>query len=94
MTARPREAVVSKTIKAVYQDGVFRPEVPPDLPDGSAVQLAVLPFIPDTLPDGRGAHEILAAIAARSAKRGPRENTSENVDAFLYGVKGDRGDVR
>lgn len=83
-----------ETINAVYENGVFRPDVPPDLPDGSAVRLSVLPSIPDTLPDGRRAHEILAAIAARSAKRGARENTSENVDAFLYGVKGDRGDVR
>ena len=84
------------TFFAIYKDGVFRPEVPPDLPDGTAVQLTIVtPIIrlAQTPLMGQALLDRIQAIAAK-AKPGPPENTSENVDAILYGVKGDPGDVR
>lgn len=89
---------MSKTIKAVYQDGVFRPEVPPELADGAEVRLTIEaepPAHADSKPHLTGA-EVLAIISKSwaKAKPGPVENVSENVDAYLYGVKGDPGDVR
>ena len=42
-TARVRENVTMKTIRATYQNGVFTPEQPIELPDGSQVTLWVEP---------------------------------------------------
>lgn len=86
---------MSETINAVYENGVFRPEVPPDLPEGTAVRLSIVtpPPEPETPLTGP---ELLAPISKswKKAKSGPVENVSGNVDAYLYGVKGDPGDVR
>ena len=84
------------TFSAVYQDGVFRPEVPPDLPEGTAVQLKIVPKIELDPRVPTSGQEILAIISKSwpKAKPGPIENVSGNVDAYLYGVKGDPGDVR
>ena len=86
---------MSTVIDAVYQNGVFRPTTPPDLPDGAAVRLTVVaaasPAAP--APTGAEAYARIQEIIARSYKPGPPENTSENVDAILYGRPGDPGDV-
>lgn len=72
---------------AVYQDGVFRPTTPPDLPDGTAVRLTVVPATParPTLDPA----EVLARIRAIAAKFNPATDnphvTSANVDEILYG---------
>lgn len=92
---------MSAAIDAVYQNGVFRPVTPPDLPDGTAVRLAILPappvFAPPDLPPPDPA-KALARILATVAKFDPAtdhpEVTSANVDAILYGRPGDPGDVR
>lgn len=83
---------MTTVIDAVYQDGVFRPATPPDLPDGTPVRLTVVPATP--APTGAEAYARIQEIIARSHKPGPPENTSENVDAILYGRPGDPGDVR
>jgi predicted DNA-binding antitoxin AbrB/MazE fold protein len=80
------------TIDAVYQDGVFRPLTPPDLPDGTRVEVRVVLTLPPPLtPEERYAR--IMAVAAK-ARPGPPENTSENVDAILYGRPGDPGYAR
>ena len=86
---------MSTTFNAVYRDGVFRPDSPPDLPDGATVRLTIVPEIKPH-PNQLTGPELLAHIlkSAAKARPGPPENTSENVDAILYGVKGDPGDVR
>ena len=83
------------TIDAVYQGGVFRPVSPPDLPEGTRVQLTIdAADAPKQQPlTGEALMELIRSIAAK-ANPGPPENTSENVDAILYGVRGDPGDVR
>ena len=90
---------MAKTFSAVYRDGVFRPEVPPDLPEGTSVRLTIEPT-PRPLPaegktplTGQALLDLIQHISNK-AKPGPPENTSENVDAILYGVKGDPRDVR
>ncbi len=89
---------MSNTVSAVYEDGVFRPEVAPDLPEGTSVQLSFVPtkpIEPKTLLTGP---EMLALISKSWAKFNPDTDrpdvTSVNVDAILYGRKGDPGDVR
>jgi predicted DNA-binding antitoxin AbrB/MazE fold protein len=48
---------MSPVIDAVYQGGVFRPTVPPDLPEGTAVRLSVEPASPNhPARDGRAAY--------------------------------------
>lgn len=86
---------MSTIVDAVYRDGVFRPATPPDLPDGTAVRLSVVPALP-AKPHLTGAegYALIQKMIARSHKPGPPENTSENVDAILYGQSGDPGDVR
>ena len=61
-----------EVIDAVYLGGVFRPTVPPDLPEGAAVRLTVLPTtLPSGSPEDRPAIEVIKAIIARSAEPGP-----------------------
>jgi predicted DNA-binding antitoxin AbrB/MazE fold protein len=85
---------MTTTINAVYQDGVFRPEVPPDLPEGTTVQLWVLTPKRSRLV-GEAALEHLRYVASKFDPLTDRpEVTSENVDEILYGKKGDPGDVR
>ena len=87
---------MSAVIDAVFQGGVFRPATPPDLPEGTAVRLTVVVSATPTPPPPTGAevYARIQEIIARSYKPGPPENTSENVDAILYGRLGDPGDVR
>jgi predicted DNA-binding antitoxin AbrB/MazE fold protein len=77
------------TIDAVYTGGVFRPAGPPDLPDGAAVRLQVVP----TTPPPPDAADVLARILASAAKARTDGDdpsvTSRNVDEVLYG--GPRG---
>ena len=78
---------MSAIIDAVYQDGVFRPATPPDLPDGTAVRLSVVQAVPDSPP--REPAKVLARILVSAAKFNHATDnpavTSENVDEVLYG---------
>lgn len=70
-----------------------------ELPDGTAVRLAILPspsgLAPPDLPPPDPAKALARILAiAGLSNPGPPENTSENVDAILYGRPGDPGDVR
>ncbi|MFO0804017.1 MAG: antitoxin family protein [Gemmataceae bacterium] len=88
-----------ETINAVYENGVFRPEVPPDLPDGSAVRLSIVTPPPEPKTPLTGP-ELLALISKSWKKFNPNTDrpqvTSENVDQILYGSggSGGPGDVR
>jgi predicted DNA-binding antitoxin AbrB/MazE fold protein len=90
---------MSKTIKAVYQDGVFRPEVPPELAEGAEVRLTIVEPPPAPKQPLVG-EELLALISKSWKKFNPNtdrpEVTSENVDQILYGSGGSGGigDVR
>jgi predicted DNA-binding antitoxin AbrB/MazE fold protein len=60
---------MSKTIQAIYENGVFRPVEPVDLPDRTAVEFE--PRIRATLPDGVAPpmSEGLAKVYAILSKR-------------------------
>jgi predicted DNA-binding antitoxin AbrB/MazE fold protein len=81
---------MSAVVDAVYQNGVFRPATPPDLPDGTPVRLTVVPATPPVPPPPppTGA-EVYALIQKIIAKYNPATDnpdvTSENVDQILYG---------
>lgn len=82
------------TITAIYENGVFRPVVALDLPNGSKVELKVVfPKLPRLV--GTAAVEYLRRVTANFDPATDRpEVTSNNVDEVLYGKKGDPGDVR
>ncbi|HET6576612.1 MAG TPA: hypothetical protein VFG68_23645 [Fimbriiglobus sp.] len=84
------------TVTAHYDGRVFVPDEPVDLPVGTAVRLTVVPAAPPPASQLMRAelYARIQEIIARSYKPGPPENTSENVDAILYGRPGDPGDVR
>jgi predicted DNA-binding antitoxin AbrB/MazE fold protein len=90
---------MAETINAVYEDGVFRPEIPQNLPNCAAVRLTIEaepPALTDGKPHLTGA-EVLAIISKSWKKFNPNTDrpgvTSENVDQILYG-SGGPGDVR
>ena len=75
------------TIDAVYQNGVFRPAVPPNLRDGTAVRIVVVAEPPVAAPSpGKAAYEMVRVIAEMPEESGGDPNvTSLNVDRILYG---------
>ncbi len=74
---------MSATIAAVYRDGAFHPDTPPDLPDGTAVSLAV---VAKPQSPGQAAFEMMRAIAEMPEQAGGDPNvTSDNHDEILYG---------
>ena len=81
---------MSATIAAVFRDGVFHPDTPPDLPEGTAVSLAVTAK-PVALPQspGRAAFEMIRTLAEipEQSEGDPTVN-SVNHDEILYGRPG------
>ena len=82
---------MTATLTAVYRGGVFHPATPPDLADGTTVQLTLVatPTPPPAggMPPGRAAYEMIRAIAALPTEGPPAADglvVSENVDAILY----------
>jgi predicted DNA-binding antitoxin AbrB/MazE fold protein len=94
MSGSHRSLAMAAVIEAVYRDGVFRPAVPPDLPEGATVRLEIVSTIPAatvlTTEEREERTARIRAIIARSYRPGPPESTSENVDAILYGPNGAR----
>jgi len=81
---------MTTAIDAVYQNGVFRPTTPPDLPDGTAVRLTILPASRSATPsaplDPAAVLARIRAIAALPEEPGGDPTvTSRNVDEILYG---------
>jgi predicted DNA-binding antitoxin AbrB/MazE fold protein len=71
-----------RTIAAIYEDGVFKPEDPVDLEEGAHVRLLV-----ERVSEGRGG----AAAAWQTIdeaigciKEGPRAAVGRDHDAYLY----------
>jgi predicted DNA-binding antitoxin AbrB/MazE fold protein len=50
-----------KTIHAIYENGVFRPTEPVDLPEGAAVVVAASQAVPDTVQVAR--QRVFATLA-------------------------------
>jgi hypothetical protein len=82
---------MSQPFEAVYQDGVFRPTGPVDVPPGATVRLVVVPVPPPDPPfdpDGPTAHDLLKHIIEMPIEPGAVDDgvvVSENVDKILYG---------
>lgn len=77
------ERETGRTIAAVFENGVLRPQQPVTLEEGETVDLLVLPR-----PKRRPA-EILAEIAAlpSEGKNDGVQDVSENHDRYLYGER-------
>jgi hypothetical protein len=69
---------MTKTLRAVFVDHVFRPQEPIDLPDNTPVQITVET---NAEPQGKPYSFIDACLA--SDYEGPPD-LSENVDEYLY----------
>ena len=79
---------MSTVIDAVYQGGVFRPAVPPALPDGTAVRLTVMPAAQADPLDPAAVLARIRAIATKANVTGVVETTSRDHDQILYGGPG------
>ena len=75
------------TFDAVYQDGVFRPATPPDLPEGTAVKVSVVPEpAPQRQHDPAAIYAMLKEIADMPAEGGDNKAFSgRDHDKILYG---------
>jgi len=74
--------MMTSTVQAVYERGVFRPLTPLALPEGQQVQV-ILPA--QASPSQRTAASILAEIAELPVEGGGDAFTSRDHDRFLYG---------
>lgn len=82
----------STTIDAVYEGGVFRPDAPPAVAEGTRVRLVVLTAEPDESPLEGSPDEVaawLAEIAAMPMESAGREDverfSGRDHDRILYG---------
>ncbi|HET6573565.1 MAG TPA: antitoxin family protein [Fimbriiglobus sp.] len=83
---------MTAVIDAVYRDGVFCPATPPDLPEGTAVRLTVVPAAPTPPAAPRDPAEVFARLK-RIAEMpeepgGDPTITGRDHDRTLYGGPG------
>jgi len=84
---------MTKTISAVYQGGVFRPEEPVAITEGSRVELTVHAEEPAQTPPPGNIADALLEIAALPLE-GPQDGFSgADHDKVLYGGVDDDGNV-
>ncbi len=81
---------MSSTIGAVYERGVLRLDRPIDLPEGSHVEIVVLPTTPQESIEERQfdptrAARLVAEIAALPSESDPDGFSGEDHDQVLYG---------
>ncbi len=74
---------MTNAIEAVYEGGVFRPTRQIALTEGTRVEV----FIPAAAAprDPKAVAARLSEIAAKAARSGRPEATSQNHDRYLYG---------
>ena len=77
---------MTTAVDAIYQNGVFRPTIPPDLPNGTAVRITVEPR-PSAAPlDPAAVYQLIKAIADLAEEPGGDPTvTARGHDATLYG---------
>ncbi|MFI5380870.1 MAG: antitoxin family protein [Tepidisphaerales bacterium] len=77
--------MMTTTIEAVYEGGVFRPTRKLALLEGTHVEV----FIPQAAQprDPKAVAAKLSQIAAKAQRRGQNETTSRDHDQILYGGK-------
>ena len=81
---------MAQRITAVVEQGRLRPTVPLDLPEGTEVQIEILPAAPAEPPKPRrNVKELVAEIIALPTLGGD-PNTSRDHDRILYGENGAR----
>ncbi len=81
---------MNQRVTAVVEQGRLRPTVPLDLPEGTEVQIIIVPSAPAEPPKPRRRpHEILAELAALPDEPGP-EFSGRDHDRILYGEGGAR----
>ncbi|MBX9579859.1 MAG: antitoxin family protein [Gemmataceae bacterium] len=79
---------MSQPFEAVYQDGVFRPTGPVDVPPGATVRLAVVPAPSPGDLNGPTMYDLFKDIIDMPidpGRTGYADAVSENVDRILYG---------
>jgi predicted DNA-binding antitoxin AbrB/MazE fold protein len=82
---------MSTTLEAIYENGVLRLSRPIDLPEGTPVQVIVIPRSTQPQPSKRTPAEILAEIAAMAVESTDTGGLSgRDHDKILYGDQGAR----
>lgn len=74
------------TIKAVYEDGVFKPMEPVKLAEHTEVEVS-LPGKPQRDPDDPTGWKALDQLVGIADDEGGPTDVSENHDEYLYGGK-------
>jgi predicted DNA-binding antitoxin AbrB/MazE fold protein len=79
---------MNRTIEAIFENGVFRPAEPVQLPEGSRVSVSIpVEAVEPAKSPGEIAYEFLARIAAMPSE-GPKDGFSgADHDKVLYGGK-------
>ena len=72
---------MTTAVKAIYVDGVFKPQEPVALQEKTEVQV-LIPEQPSVAEDPSGWKEIDAMVGSMQSGRG---DVSENHDQYLYG---------
>jgi predicted DNA-binding antitoxin AbrB/MazE fold protein len=77
---------MTKVIRAVYEEGVFKPEEPVHLADKSRVQIVIepVPAAPEGDPTGWKAMREFIGLAGNPTTPG-ETNAAEDHDPLLYG---------
>jgi predicted DNA-binding antitoxin AbrB/MazE fold protein len=79
---RLREDVMTQRITAIVEQGRLRPIVPLDLPEGTTVELVIVPAVPPEPPKPQRTPEsvraALAALAAIPMEPGPEFNGQDH----------------
>ena len=75
----------TRTIEAVYEQGVLRLSRPIDLAEGTRVDVIVIPQTSSTNPTKRTPAEIAARIAALPLQSSAEGFSGEDHDQILYG---------
>lgn len=74
---------MTTAVKAIYEDGVFKPQEPVDLKEKTEVQV----LIPEPAPTAEDAESWKAIDDMIGSMRSGRGDVSENHDQYLYGKR-------
>jgi len=76
------DRLVTTTVKAIYEDGVFKPKEPVSLDERTEVEVTI-PHAPQRSPDDPTGWKAIDSLVG--ILQGTPSDVSENHDKYLYG---------
>ena len=77
---------MATVIKAIYEDGVFKPEEPVSLAEKARVQLVIEPALAVVDEESSRSWEAWQGIIGIANDEGGPTDVAENHDHYLYGL--------